>query len=105
VKRLKSSRPETLQPREEDLQKLREMLREGSDLAEYVEGLCLFRMSVIGLVQEDKANTGRLSDLIYRLGRDELGRLPGEFEIARDILLRMREKRDFELVLGVRSTV
>ena len=76
-----------------------------SDLTEYVERMSLFRMSVAGHIPEDKVNTERLSDLIQRVGRDEFGRLPGEFEIARNLIIRMREKRDFEFVLEVRSIV
>ena len=97
-----------LQPiREEDLQKLRELLREKFDLAlaEYMERLCLFRMSVVGHIKEDKMNTERLFELVHKVERDELGRLPSEFEISRNIIIRMKEKRDFESLLEVRSTV
>ena len=107
MKRRSSKRPEQIIQliREEDLERLREILKEKSDLAEYVERLCLFRMSVVGDIKEDKMNTERLYDLIHRIGQDEIGRLPSEFEISRSIVLSMREKRNFEFVLGVRSTV
>ena len=104
MKRLKISRPEqVLRPiREEDFERLKGILREKSDLAEYVKRMCLFRMSVVGHTTEDRMNVEKLSDLIHRVGQDEFGRLPSEFEISRDILLRIREKGDFESILGVR---
>lgn len=90
--------------KEEDLLKIKELLREESEfLTEYVESLCLFRMSVLGYADEDKLNAERLDGIIDRFDQDKdihgKVRLPDKFEIARDILLRMKEKRDFDRVL------
>ena len=96
---------------EEDLLKIKELLKEKSQLVEYIKSLSLFRMSILGYTDKDESNLVKLDAIIDRvaLNRDDIyGEilLPENFETARRILLKLREERDFNRILEeVRSIV
>lgn len=97
--------------KENDILKLRKMLKDNSNfLTEYVENLCLFRMSVFGYIDEDNSHSQKIHEIIDRFDQNKDARekvkLPNEFETARNILLRMKEEYHFNRVLKeVRSIV
>jgi hypothetical protein len=95
----------TVEPiREEDFAVIKELLSRKSDLlSKYIKNLCFFRMSIYGFINESKLHIEELDKIIDKIDqkREDHHRiqLPREFEIARVILLRIRERQDFEKVL------
>ncbi len=90
--------------KQSDIIKIKELLKDGPNfLTDYVESLCLFRMSVFGYVAENISHTERLNVIIDRLDQNREDRepvkLPEKFETARNILLRMTKESDFKEVL------
>ncbi len=90
--------------KQNDFTKIEELLKDGPrSLTDYVENLCLFRMSVFGYIAENRSHIDRLDMIIDRLDQNRDGhgpvKLPEKFETARSILLRITEKSHFERVL------
>ncbi len=96
---------QVIQPIEkDDILKLRKILRENSNyLTEYVENLCLFRMSFFGYIDKDKSYSQKLDEINDKFNQNkninEKVKLPAEFEIVRNILLRIKEEPDFNMIL------
>ena len=87
---------------EGDFQRLFELLRKKPPFREYVQRVCRLRMFILGYATEDEQSDERLYSIMDELGqKDVYGkfRLPEDFEAAREILVKMQEKKDLDRVL------
>ena len=90
---------ETFEPiSKEDLLKVVELAKVSPALAEYIKFFSLFRMSFLGHIERDELVDNQLNQIIDQFDRDGKVQLPPNYETARNLLLKIREKKDFELI-------